>query len=107
MYKYINFNNLRKKKRFASGGVMVGWSSLLWKHKKQLKKYKKKENKIRKTIYSWNNENFFLLFSKKWFLRIWKKQITKTHPLPQTSFFFFKNKKQFLKIGTKQASNLL
>ena len=49
MCKYINFNNLRKKKGFAGEGVVVGWSSLLWKHKK-------KEEKIRKTIYSSNNE---------------------------------------------------
>ena len=34
MCKYINFNNLRKKKGFAGGGVMVGWNSLLWKYKK-------------------------------------------------------------------------
>ena len=35
MCKYINFNNLKKKKGFAGGGVVVGWSSPLWKHKKQ------------------------------------------------------------------------
>ena len=56
MYKYINFNNLRKKKGFAGEGVVVGWSSPLWKHKKQLRKHKKKEKKIRKTIYSLNSE---------------------------------------------------
>ena len=56
MCKYINFNNLRKKKGFAGGGVVVGWSSLLWKHKKHLRKHKKKEEKTRKTIYSLNNE---------------------------------------------------
>ena len=45
MYKYINFNNLRKKKEFVDGdgGVVVGWNSPLWKHKKQLGKYKKKK----------------------------------------------------------------
>ena len=36
-----------------------------------------------------NNENIFLLFSKKWFLRTRKTQKTKTHPLPQTSFLCF------------------
>ena len=88
MCKYINFNNLRKKKRFAGrgGGVAVEWSLFLWKHKKQLRKYKKKKEKTRKTIYSMNNEQTmktsFLLFLKKWFLRIRKTQKTKTHPLP-------------------------
>ena len=81
MCKYINFNNLRKKKGFAGEGVMIGRSSSLWKHKKQLRKHKKKEEKTRKTIYHLNNENIFLLFSKKWFLRTRKTQKTKTHPL--------------------------
>ena len=54
MCKHINFNNLRKKKGFAGGGVVVGWNSPLWKHKKQLRKHKKKEEKTRKTIYSLN-----------------------------------------------------
>ena len=62
MCKYINFNNLKKKKGFAGVGVVVGWSSSLWKHKKQLKKHKKKEKKTRKTIYYLNIENIFLLF---------------------------------------------
>ena len=56
MCKYINFNNLRKKKGFAGEGVVVGWSSPLWKHKKQLRKYKKKEDKTRKIIYYLNSE---------------------------------------------------
>ena len=45
MCKYINFNNLRKKKGFTGKDVVVGWSSHLWKHKKQLRKHKKKKNK--------------------------------------------------------------
>ena len=56
MCKCINFNNLRKKKGLADGGVVVGWSSPSWKHKKQLGKHKKKEEKTRKTFYSLNNE---------------------------------------------------
>ena len=32
--KYINFNNLKKKKIFGGGGMMVGWNSLSWKYKK-------------------------------------------------------------------------
>ena len=56
MYKYINFNNLRKKKGLADGDVVVGWNSPLWKHKKQLGKHKKKEEKTRKTIYALNSE---------------------------------------------------
>lgn len=58
MCKYINFNNLRKKKGFVGGdgGVVVGWNSPLWKHKKQLGKYKKKKEKTQKTIYSMNSE---------------------------------------------------
>ena len=58
MCKYINFNNLKKKKWLAGAGLVVRWSSPLWKHKKQLKKHKK-------TIYylnSINNKNIFLLF---------------------------------------------
>ena len=62
MCKYINFNNLKKKKWFVGGGVVVGWSSPLWKYKKQLRKHKNKEEKTQKI---------------------------KTHPLPQTSFFVF------------------
>ena len=48
MCKYINFNNLIKKKGLGGGGVVVGWNSPLWKHKKQLGKQKKK--KIHRTI---------------------------------------------------------
>ena len=56
MCKYINFNNLKKKKWFVGGGVVVGWSSPLWKYKKQLRKHKNKEEKTQKIIYSLNNE---------------------------------------------------
>lgn len=56
MCKYINFNNLWKKKGLAGGGVIVGWNSPLWKHKKQLGKHKKEKEKTRKTIYSLNSE---------------------------------------------------
>ena len=56
MCKYINFNNLNNKKGLAGGGVVVGWSSPSWKHKKQLGKHKKKEEKTRRTIYYLNNE---------------------------------------------------
>ena len=45
MCKYINFNNLWKKKGLAGGGVIVGWNSPLWKHKKQLGKHKKEKEK--------------------------------------------------------------
>ena len=86
MSKYINFNNLRKKKGFVDGGVIVGWNSLLWKHKKQLRKHKKKKERTSKTIYylnsKKNNENIFLLLSKKSFLITRKTQKTKTHPFP-------------------------
>ena len=44
MCKYINFNNLKKKKKFM-GGDVVRWSSPLWKHEKQLRKHKKKKEK--------------------------------------------------------------
>ena len=30
MCKYINFNNLRKKKEFTDGDVVDGWSSSLY-----------------------------------------------------------------------------
>ena len=39
--KYINFNNLNKKKGFIGVSVVVGWSLPLQKHKKQLKKHEK------------------------------------------------------------------
>ena len=48
MCKYINFNNLRKKKGLVGGGVVVGWRSALWKHKKQLRKHKKKKKNTEK-----------------------------------------------------------
>ena len=64
--KYINFNNLRKKKGLVGGGVVVEWSSPLWKHKKQLGKHRKKKEKTQRAIYSLNSEktikNIFLLF---------------------------------------------
>ena len=56
MCKYINFNNLKKKKEFMGEGVVVGWISPSWKYKKQLKKYKKKKEKIQKIIYYLNSE---------------------------------------------------
>ena len=66
MRKYINFNNLRKKKEFVGGGVVVEWNSPLWKHKKQLRKQNKKrrENTKNNLLFEhWkNNENIFLLF---------------------------------------------
>ena len=58
MCKYINFNNLKKKKGIAGGGVVVGWSLPLWKHKKQLRKHEKQS--ILWTVKK-NNENIFLL----------------------------------------------
>ena len=67
MCKYINFNNLRKKKGFASGGVMVGWSSLLWKHKKQLRKYKKKKRKYEKQYILGTMKTFFYYSQKNGF----------------------------------------
>ena len=51
MYKYINFNNLRNKKGFVGGGVVVGWTLPLWKHKKQLKKQKKKRENTRNNLF--------------------------------------------------------
>ena len=62
MCKYINFNNLMKKKRLAGGSVVVGWNLSLWKYKKQLGKHKKNEEKIRKTIYYLNNKKIIKTF---------------------------------------------
>ena len=42
MCKYINFNNLKKKK-FTGEDVVVWWNWTMWKHKKQLKKNQKKK----------------------------------------------------------------
>ena len=71
MCKYINFNNLRKKKWFAGGGVVIEWNSPLWKNTKQLRKHKKKEEKIRKTFYYLNSEKImktsFYCFQKSGF----------------------------------------
>ena len=47
MCRYINFNNLRKKKKFAGGGVVVGWSLPLWKQK-TTKKIQKEGRENRK-----------------------------------------------------------
>ena len=88
MYKYINFNNLRKKKGFAGGDVVVGWSSYFWKYKKQLRKKKTKNNLLFEQ--KKNIENIFLLFSKKWFLRIRKTQKKQKHSLfPKQVFCVF------------------
>ena len=62
MYKYINFNNLMKKKGLASGNVVVGWNLSLWKYKKQLGKHKKNEEKIRKIIYYLNSKKIIKTF---------------------------------------------
>ena len=43
-------------------GVVVGWSSPSWKHKKQLGKHKKKEQKTRRTICSLNSEKTMKTF---------------------------------------------
>ena len=51
MCKYINFNNLRKKKGFTGEGVVVEWSLPLWKYKKTVKKtYKKKKKNTKNNI---------------------------------------------------------
>ena len=45
MCKYINFNNLRKKKGFTGGGVVVRWnSSPLWRDKNVVMKKNMKNN---------------------------------------------------------------
>ena len=111
MYKYINFNNLRNKKRFVGGGVVVGWTLPLWKHKKQLKKHKKKKRKYKKQSILWTVKkqwkHFFIVLKKVVFENT---ENTKNKNTPLTPnmflvFFVFKNRKQFLKTGTKQALN--
>ena len=108
MCKYINFNNLRKKKGLAGtgGGVVVGWSSPLWKHEKQLGKHKKKKEKTRKTIYFMNSEkqwkHLFIVLKKVVFENT-ENTKDKNTPLSLNKFFVFfvlKNGKQFLKTGT-------
>ena len=93
MCKYINFNNLRKKKGFAGGGVVVGWSSPLWKYKKRLRKHKKKEEKIRKTIYYLNSEKImkisFYCSKKSGFWEHGKHKKQKYIIFFQTSFLCF------------------
>ena len=93
MCKYINFNNLRKKKMFVGGGVVVEWSSPLWKHKKQLGKYKKKEKKTQKTIYSLNNEKTmktsFDCFQKSGFWEHGKHKKQKHTPFSKQVFLCF------------------
>ena len=112
MYKYINFNNLRKKKGFVGEDVVIGWSSPLWKHKKQLRKHKKKEEKTQKTIYYLNSEKTmktsFYCFQKSGFWEHKKHKKQKHTPSPNKFFVFFvfKNRKQFLKIGTKQTHSI-
>ena len=96
-----------KKKEFAGESVMVGWNSFLWKHKKQLKKHKKKEEKIRKTIYYLNSEKImktsFYCFKKNGFWKYRKHKKQKHTPSPNKFFMFFvfKNRKPLLKTGIK------
>ena len=95
MCKYINFNNLRKKKGFVGGdgGVVVGWNSPLWKHKKQLGKYKKKKEKTQKTIYSMNSEKTmktsFYCSQKSGFWEHKKHKKQKHTPFPKQVFCVF------------------
>ena len=112
MYKYINFNNLRKKKEFVDGdgGVVVGWNSPLWKHKKQLGKYKKKkrENTKNNLFYEqWKKQwkHLFIVLKKVVFENTENTKNKNTPPSPNKFFVFFvfKNRKQFLKTRTKQA----
>ena len=103
MCKYINFNNLRKKKGFAGEDVVVEWSSPLWKHKKKLRKHKKKEEKIRKTIYYLNNEKTietYFYYSQKNGFREYKKHEKQKHTLfPKQIFcvFYVQEQKTVLK----------
>ena len=93
MCKYINFNNLRKKKGFVGGGVVVGWNSPLYKHKKQLRKHKKKEKKTRKTIYYLNSEKTiktsFYYYQKNGFWKHGKYKKQKHIPFPKQVFCVF------------------
>ena len=93
MCKYINFNNLRKKKGLVDGDVVVGWNSPLWKHKKQLGKHKKKEEKTRKTIYALNSEKTmktsFYCSQKNGFWEHGKHKKQKHTPFPEQVFCVF------------------
>ena len=61
-------NNLRKKKEFMGGSVVIRWISYLQKYKKHIRKHKKKKEKTRKTIYYLNSEKimktFFIIIKK-------------------------------------------
>ena len=81
------YNSFKLKKNYSFLGAHFYGNT-----KKQLKKHKKKEEKIRKTIYFLtikNNKNIFLLFSKKWFLIIQKTQKIKAHSFFQKVFCIF------------------
>ena len=73
--------------------MVVGWSSYLWKHKKQLRKHKKKEEKTRKTIYYLNNEKTmktsFYCFKKNGFWEYKKYKKQKHTPFPKQNFYIF------------------
>ena len=66
MCKSINFNNLRKKKRFAGKDVVVEWSFTFVETQKTTKKTQKEERENTKNnlfFEQWKNkENIFLLF---------------------------------------------
>ena len=55
MCKYINFNNLKKKKEFMGGGVVVGGLHLCENIKNNQENTKKK-GKTQKTIYYLNSK---------------------------------------------------
>ena len=69
MCKSINFNNLRKKKRFAGKDVVVEWSFTFVETQKTTKKTQKewKENTKNNLLFEqWkNNKTSFYYFQKK------------------------------------------
>ena len=88
MCKYINFNNLRKKKEFVSEGVVVGWAHLCGDTKRRKRKYEKQSiiltvKKIIKTF-------FFIVFKKMVFENTKNKNI----PLSPNKFFVFFSQEQ-------------
>ena len=90
MCKYINFNDFKKKKGFVGEGVVVGWSSPLWKYKKTAKKIQKEERENTKNnllFEQWKTMKTFFYYSQK--SGFWEHKKQKHTPFLKQVFLCF------------------